>query len=127
MSEKYEEIRVLFDQYKRDSLKMQTRKIHAKIERPVHYHIKDSTKILKSKKFLSHILTKSELTKYLLEKSLSHFKTSAKKVVVLYHNLICAIYPLHETVSLPMMYEGVHNLEEGDQQVLLHAVDIANN
>ena len=64
MSTGYDGIRVTFDQYLPGSLKQRTLAKRTSKTTAVHYHVNDDTKTGNLKMFLSHINTKSELTKY---------------------------------------------------------------
>ena len=64
----YDELRVVFDQYIPGSLKETTRDKRILKVTPIRYHVNDDTDIKNLKTFLSHIETKAELTKYLLDK-----------------------------------------------------------
>ena len=63
MSDPYEEVRIVFDQYLTGSLKETTRQKRTIKTTPVHYHVNDNTEIKNVKTFLSHVSTKAELTK----------------------------------------------------------------
>ena len=58
MSDPYEEVRIVFDQYLTGSLKGTTSKRTIKTT-PVHYHVNDNTEIKNVKTFLSHVSTKA--------------------------------------------------------------------
>ena len=124
MGAQYDEIRVVFDQYRPGSLKQTTRDKRTKKTAAIHYHVNDSTDIKNIRMFLSHIQTKAELTKYLSQKVLAHYQGKSKKVLVMYDTIIEANCHLANVVSMPQMSEGSHCLEEGDQLVLLNAVDV---
>lgn len=124
MGEPYDEMRVVFDQYLPGSLKETTRNKRTKKTTSIHYHVNDSTDIKNIKMFLSHIQTKAELTKYISQKVLAHYQGKPKKVLVMYDTVIEANCHLSDVVSMPEMAEGSHCLEEGDQLVLLNAVDV---
>ena len=74
--------------------------------------------------FLSHINTKSELTKYLSQKLIEYYSGSYQRLLVMYQGTVEAIRPLEEVVSIPEMSEDRYSLEEGDQLVLLSAFDV---
>lgn len=123
MSEPYE-VRVIFDQYLAGSLKETTRQKRTVNTTPVHYHVNDNTEIRNLKTFLSHVDTKAELTEYLSDKLISHYENKPKRVVVMHHTTMKANHSLSDIVSMPEMATGRHNLEEGDQLVLLNAFDV---
>ena len=124
MGAPYDEMHVVFDQYLPGSLKETTRDKRTKKTSSIHYHINASTDIKNIKTFLSHIQTKAELPKYLAHNVLAHYQGKPKKVLVMYDTVIEANCHLSNVVSMPEMTEGSHCLEEGDQLVLLNAVDI---
>lgn len=126
MSTPYKEVRVVFDQYLAGSLKETTRDKRTKKNTCIHYHVNDSTEIKNVKSFLSHIDTKAELTEYLGDKLLAHYSGSPKNVLVMHHTLMKSNRKLSNIVSMPEMIEGHHNLEEGEQLVLLNAIDVMN-
>ena len=106
------------------SLKETTREKRTKTSTPIHYHVNDNTDIKNVKAFLAHIETKSELTEYLAKKIICHYKDSDKKVLVIHHDTMISNCNLTDVVSMPEMVEGHHTLEEGDQLVVLNAVDV---
>ena len=124
MSTGYDEIRVAFDQYLPGSLKERTRAKRTSKTTAVHYHVNDDTKIENLKMFLSHINTKSELTKYLSQKLIEYYSGSSQRLLVMYQGIVEARRPLEEVVSMPEMLEGRYSLEEADQLVLLNAFDV---
>ena len=124
MSAAYDEIRIVFDQYLEKSLKETTREKRAMKITPVHYHVNDDTEVKSVKAFLSHTRTKHELTSYLAQKLLSHYHNHMQKVIVTYHDKMEANCPLSDIISIPEMIAGQHSIEEGDQLVLLNAVDV---
>ncbi|XP_033114878.1 uncharacterized protein LOC117115272 [Anneissia japonica] len=119
MSKPYDEI---CDQYLPGSLKEITRDKRTKKTTTIQYHVNDNTEIKNIKTFLSHIETKAELTKYLSEKLLNHFKDTTKRVLVMYHTTIKANCDLSEITTMPEMKSRHHTLEEGDQMVLLNTL-----
>ena len=124
MGAPYDEMRVVFDHYLPGSLKETTRDKRTKKMTSVHYHVNDNTEIKNMMMFLSHIQTKAELTKYLSQKVLAQYQGHPKKILVMYDTVIEANCHLSDVVSMPEMTEGIHCLEEGDQMVLLNAVDV---
>ena len=91
---------------------------------PIRYYVNDDTDIKNLKTFLSHIETKAELTKYLSDKLMTYYKDRGQKLIVMHHTTIEANVPLSVAVCMPEMEAGGHNLEEGDQLVLLNAFDV---
>ncbi|KAJ8034055.1 hypothetical protein HOLleu_24474 [Holothuria leucospilota] len=124
LSSPYDEVRIVFDQYLLGSLKETTRDNRTKKSTSIHYHVNNSTEIRNVKSFLAHIKTKAELTEYLADKILCHYKDSTKKVVVMHHTSIMANCDLPDVISMPEMLDGRHTLEEGDQLVILNAFDV---
>jgi len=59
MSDPYEEVRIVFDQYVTGSLKETTHKKRTIKTTPVHYHVNVNTEIKNVKTFLSHVSTKA--------------------------------------------------------------------
>ena len=76
------------------------------------------------KAFLAHINTKAELRAYLSYKKISHYQNKRVKVLVMHHTTMESNHPLSEVVSLTALSTGKHNLEEGDQLVILNALDV---
>ena len=74
------------------------------------------------KTFLSHVSTEAELTKYLSDKLISHYQNKPK----VHHTTMIANHSVSDIVSMPEMAAGQHNLEEGDQLVLLNAFDVTD-
>ena len=124
MGSAYDELRVVFDQYIPGSLKETTRDKRILKVTPIRYHVNDDTDIKNLKTFLSHIETKAELTKYLSDKPMTYYKDRGQKLIVMHHTTIEANVPLSVAVCMPEMEAGGHNLEEGDQLVLLNAFDV---
>ena len=83
VTREYDEIILVFDTYKADSLKSTTREKRRQGKEPVQYQIRDNTNIkhVPMNRFLSHDKTKSDLTKYLAEKTLEYNKDSSKLIV----------------------------------------------
>ena len=90
LSASYDEIRIVFDQYLSGSLKETTRDKRTSKTAPIHYHVNDDTEIKNMKTFLSHISTKSELTKYLSDKLLIYYQGKSQKVIVMHHTTMDA-------------------------------------
>lgn len=86
------------------------------------YKIDDKTVIsgLNSKKFLSHIETKKELTKYLAEASIQCFKDIRIDYVVSYET--CSLSNLQNFPEEMLLYDH----EEADTLMLLHAANVAS-
>ena len=110
MSTGYDEIRVAFDQYLPGSLKERTCAKRTSKTTAVHYHVNDDTKIGNLKMFVSHINTKSVLTKYLSQKLIEHYSGSSQRLLVMYQGIVKVNRPLKEVVSMPEMLEGRYSL-----------------
>ena len=65
----FDEVILVFDTYKRDSLKEKTRERRQQGKTPVQYKIEDDTNIkhIPLTRFLSHVKTKADLTVYLAQ------------------------------------------------------------
>ena len=93
----------------------------------IHYHVNDDTEIKNIKKFLTHINTQAELLKYLSDKLLAYLQEKPKKLLVMHHTTMQANVSLSawsDITIIPRMESGQHNLEEGDQLVILNAFDV---
>ena len=79
----FDEVIVVFDTYKADSLKNRTRQKRQKGKDPVQYQVRDDTSIrhITLSRFLSHDQTKADLTEYLAEKTLHYNKDSPKLII----------------------------------------------
>ena len=84
----YDEIRIAFHQYLPGSLKERTRAKRTSKITAVHCHVNDDTKTENLKMFLSHINTKSELTKYLSQKSIEYYNGSSQRLLVMYQGIV---------------------------------------
>lgn len=75
----FDEIILVFDTYKADSLKNRTRQKR----RQVQYQVQDETRIkhIMMSRFLSHDQTKADLTEYLAQKTLDYNKDSSKLII----------------------------------------------
>ncbi len=71
----FDEVIVVFDIYKTNSLKNRTRQKRRNVNDPVEYQVRDETSITPGR-FLSHNQTKSDLTEYLTEKIMDFNKDS---------------------------------------------------
>ncbi len=74
-----DEIILVFDTYKADSLKSATREKRRRGKDPIQYQIRDDTSIkhIPMSRFLSHDKTKADLTKYLAAKTLEYNQSSS--------------------------------------------------
>ena len=83
LTRSFDEVMVVFDTYKADSLKSTTRQKRRKGKDPVQYQVRDETSIMHitMSRFLSHEQTKADLTEYLAKKTLDYNKDSSKLVI----------------------------------------------
>ena len=113
LSEGYKEVRVVFDNYKEDSLKQATRESRGNSSLP-HFIVTDTTPISTSlEKFLIGIKTKQELTEYLAIKCEKALKETQLRYLIsvstrTFGNIEC---------------EENHNHEEADTLMIWHAID----
>ena len=79
----FDEVIIVFDTYKADSLKKKTRQKRLQGRDPIQYHVTDDTKIghIPMKLFLSHERTKADLTEYLAKMILEYNKHSEKVLI----------------------------------------------
>ena len=124
MSANYDEIKIVFEQYLPGMLKRTTRDRRTMKTTSIHYHVNDDTEIKSVQEFFAHINTKAELTAYLSDKIISHYQNQMVKLLVMHHTTMATNHPLSEVVSRPALSTGKHNLEEGDQLVILNALDV---
>ena len=84
LTRNFDEIILVFDTYKPDSLKCSTREKRQGGHGPVQYQMKDNTKIqhITMKRFLLHDQTKADLAEYLADKILEYNKDSSKLLIV---------------------------------------------
>ena len=83
LTRNFDEVIVVFNTYKADSLKSTTRQKRRTGKDPVQYQVRDETSIrhITMSRFLSHEQTKADLTEYLAEKPLDYSKDSSKLVI----------------------------------------------
>ena len=83
LTRSFDEVIVIFNTYKVDSLKSTTKQKRRKGKDPVQYQVRDETSIrhITMSRFLSHEQTKAELTEYLPSKTLDYNKDSSKLVI----------------------------------------------
>ena len=79
----FDEVILVFDTYRADSLKNTARQKRRKGKEPVQYQVRDKTSIrhIILYRFLSHDQTKANLTEYLAEKTLDYNKDSGKLII----------------------------------------------
>ncbi|XP_066919527.1 uncharacterized protein [Clytia hemisphaerica] len=112
----FDEVRIIFDEYRSKSLKNSTRANRTKGCSSVHYKVTDSTRIehLSTKEFLSSIETKQELTQYLSLKLSEHL---VKDFVIVFKETVFSNIPdLNQELF-------IYNHEEADTAIVLHAID----
>ena len=116
----FDEVIVVFDTYKADSLKNRTREKRRKGKDPVQYQVQDETSIrhITMSRFLSHDQTKANLTEYLAEKTLDYNKDSSKLIItsaagVTRSNRVVGPFPdnNHEEADTLMICLGVSATE----------------
>ncbi|KAG1680871.1 Multidrug resistance-associated protein 1 [Nymphon striatum] len=83
LTQRYDDVIVVFDTYKPDSLKETTRQKRRQGKDLVQYQVHDDTNIkhLTMSRFLSHDKTKAALTEYLAEKILEYSRDSPKLMI----------------------------------------------
>jgi hypothetical protein len=79
----FDEVILVFDTYKADSLEQKTREKRRQGKAPIQYQVADDTNIkhIPIGRFLSHEKTKAELTKYLAEVTLTYNANSPKLMI----------------------------------------------
>ena len=114
-----DEIRIAFDRYVRDSLKLSTRQ-KRNASTPVRYEVSDSTSLVNStlKKFLPEIQTKQDLTIYL-----GKFLHSSLKDLGVKHVISCATRTVSNIPVGPELDNNNH--EEADTLLVLRSLDVA--
>ena len=83
LTAEFDEIILVFDTYKSDSLKQKSRVRRRQGNDPVQYQIMDDTRIkhIPLSRFLSHEQTKADLTQYLAEEVIGYNRHSPKVVI----------------------------------------------
>ncbi|KAJ8353332.1 hypothetical protein SKAU_G00208990 [Synaphobranchus kaupii] len=111
----YDEVILVFDTYKVDSLKHITREKRRQGKDPIQYQIRDDTNIknIPMSRLLSHDQTKADLTEYLASKTIEYSKESPK--------LVIASAAGHTESNSQLHFEG-NNHEEADTLLIHHAV-----
>ncbi|KAJ8358104.1 hypothetical protein AAFF_G00034000 [Aldrovandia affinis] len=111
----YDEVVLVFDTYKPDSLKRITREKRRQGKDPIQYQIRDDTNIknIPMSRLLSHDQTKADLTEYLASKTVEYSKDSPK--------LVIASAAGHTESNSQLHFEG-NNHEEADTLLIHHAV-----
>ena len=111
----YDEVILVFDTYKADSLKHLTREKRRKGKDPIPYQIKDDTSIknIPMSRLLSHDQTKADLTEYLASKTIEYSQESPKLVIA---------SAAGHTESNSGLHFDDNNHEEADTLLIHHAV-----
>ena len=111
----YDEVIVVFDTYKGNSLKNATREKRRHGKGPIKYQIRDDTKInhVTMSHLLSHHQTKADLTDYLAVKTLDYSKESSKLVIISASG--------HTKSNSKLVFED-NNHEEADTLMIFQAV-----
>ena len=120
-SEVFHEVRLVFHRYIKGSLKEHTRE-KRRGRKPIGYIIKDSTSLVgvKMKEFLSHILTKKDLTIYLAEHCVDALSKVRKQFAVVFDaKCITNIRQYPEELLQ-------HNQAEADSLISLQAKNITD-
>ena len=120
----YNEVGLVFDQYKDSSLKGQMRKKQTK-GKSTYYRIQDNSMIrnITLKDFLSHVKTKSELVEYLATKTLVHSKSVQNQ---LNKFMVTTGTKTKGNIDVPDNHAS-HSHEEADILLLLHATTISDD
>ena len=115
----YDEVHIVFDTYRAESIKNLTRSKRSIGEIAAEYKITDSTDLrtVSMKKLLSHIRTKDALTAYLAHQLVSHAKKTCKSYVVAWRTEAAASHRSVDSLSSTQ--------EEADTKLILHALDAA--
>jgi len=111
----YDEIILVFDTYRDDSLKNATRDKRRQGRAPIQYQVRDDTnmKHIPMSKFLSHDKTKADLTDYLAVKTLEYNIVS--------HKLVITSSSGHTRSNKGLLFQE-NNHEEADTLLIYQAV-----
>lgn len=111
----YDEIILVFDTYRDDSLKNATRDKRRQGRAPIQYQVRDDTNIkhIPMSKFLSHDKTKADLTDYLAAKTLEYNIVS--------HKLVITSSSGHTRSNKGLLFQE-NNHEEADTLLIYQAV-----
>ena len=115
LTREYDEVILVFDTYKSNSLKNATREKRRHGKDPIQYQIRDDTNIqhVTMRHLLSHDQTKADLTDYLAVKTLDYSKESSKLVIVSASG--------HTKSNSNLVFED-NNLKETDTSMIFQAV-----
>jgi len=111
----YDEIILVFDTYRDDSLKSTTRDKRRQGRTPIQYEIRDNTNIkhIPMSRFVSHDKTKADLDNYLAAKTLEYNSTS--------HKLVITSSSGHIKSNRDLLFQD-NNHEEADTLLIYQAV-----
>ena len=111
----YDEIILVFDTYRDDSLKSTTRDKRRQGRTPIQYEIRDNTNIkhIPMSRFVSHDKTKADLDNYLAAKTLEYNSTS--------HKLVITSSSGHTRSNRDLLFQD-NNHEEADTLLIYQAV-----
>ena len=111
----YDEIILVFDTYRDDSLKSTTRDKRRQGRAPIQYQVTDDTNIkhIPMSRFLSHDKTKADLTNYLAAKTLEYNSTS--------HKMVITSSSGHTRSNKDLLFQD-NNHEEADTLLIYQAV-----
>ena len=111
----YDEIILVFDTYRDDSLKSATRDKRRQGKAPIQYQVRDDTNIkhIPMSRFLSHDKTKADLANYLAAKTLEYNDTS--------HKLVITSSSGHTRSNKDLLFQ-YNNHEEADTLLIHQAV-----
>ena len=131
LTREYDEILVVFDTYKSDSLKVTTRDRRLQGTNPVQYQIRDDTSIkhITILRFLSHYQTKADLAQYLAEKTLEYNKNSPKVFIVSASGCTkgningCTGNNNHEEADTLMIHQAVLASQRNDTHLTFFSLD----
>ena len=115
----YDEVRLVFDRYVKESLKWMTREGRNKGVKSTQYRIQDSTiiKDVKLKDLLSDVNTKKDLTIYLSEKSITYSRSPSSELDKF---MVTFETSTRGNIDIPENLVN-HDHEEADTLILLHA------
>ena len=116
----YDEVRIIFDKYGPELLKVNTRATCTLGLSAVRYKISDNTKIghLETKEFISSIETKNDLTEYLSEK--------LQKALNVDFFVVFGTTTLTNMASFNPDFQ-TYSQEEADTGIILHALDVCRS
>lgn len=117
----YSEVRLIFNRFILSPLNEYKSKDKHLKKAIIHYHVNKNTPIKNIDNFLAHINTRIELTSFLGQKVLDHFKDSTIKYLVAYEDK----YFVNKSFSGFTNLEKHHNFTDIKQIILSNVIDIA--